>query len=81
VVIDIEKLLRQLDYAGDGWAMAPGRPPDLSYVSGLCRQAAAGIRQLQATQPPDHRQQLLDELGDVLITMGTRMKGHVRPET
>lgn len=69
-MIDVERLLIQLGRAGDGWMADPHQAE--SHLRGLCRQAAAAIRQIQANPPaPDDATRRY--IGMILKEVGERL--------
>lgn len=67
-MIDIPKLIVELERAGDGWdrPLAPQ-----SQLTDLCRRAALALREQQDSNMPE----VLRRLGLLLIELGKKLTG------
>ena len=70
--INIDRLLIALDRSGSGWNPPVLISDEVRHLQGMCRQAAAGIRQLQNGKPAGDAE-LMRYLGRILKEVGERL--------
>lgn len=67
-MIDIPKLITELEHVGDGWGV---RDVDTSRARDLCRRAAVALKE----QQDGSTREVMQRLGLVLIELGKKLTG------